>query len=123
VLLIGMRMPPNLGRDYTQGFERNFSELSKLHKTAFLPFLLGRGAGRVGLGRRRVQRQVRLRRCAMLRSAFSAGDGLADTRLARALLGGGIDAPGFGDGVIGQVVIPRYECERPAWGQTGWEGV
>ncbi|MGH8060745.1 MAG: arylesterase [Pseudoxanthomonas sp.] len=40
VLLIGMRMPPNLGRDYTQGFERNFSELSKLHKTAFLPFLL-----------------------------------------------------------------------------------
>lgn len=40
VLLIGMRMPPNLGRDYTQGFERNFSELSQLHKTAFLPFLL-----------------------------------------------------------------------------------
>ncbi|MGH8027451.1 MAG: arylesterase, partial [Pseudoxanthomonas sp.] len=25
---------------YTQGFERNFSELSKLHKTAYLPFLL-----------------------------------------------------------------------------------
>jgi acyl-CoA thioesterase-1 len=40
VLLVGMRMPPNLGRDYTQGFERTFSELSKLHKTAFLPFLL-----------------------------------------------------------------------------------
>lgn len=40
VLLVGMRMPPNLGRDYTQGFERNFSELSKLHGTAFLPFLL-----------------------------------------------------------------------------------
>ncbi len=40
VLLIGMRMPPNMGRDYTQGFERNFSELSKLHKTAYLPFLL-----------------------------------------------------------------------------------
>ncbi|MEP6906680.1 MAG: arylesterase [Pseudoxanthomonas sp.] len=40
VLLVGMRMPPNLGRDYTQGFERNFSELAKLHKTAFLPFLL-----------------------------------------------------------------------------------
>jgi acyl-CoA thioesterase I len=40
VLLVGMRMPPNLGRDYTQGFERNFSELWKLHKTAFLPFLL-----------------------------------------------------------------------------------
>ena len=40
VLLVGMRMPPNLGRAYTQGFERNFSELAKLHKTAFLPFLL-----------------------------------------------------------------------------------
>lgn len=40
VLLIGMRMPPNMGRDYTQGFERNFSELSNLHKTAYLPFLL-----------------------------------------------------------------------------------
>lgn len=40
VLLIGMRMPPNLGRDYTQGFERNFNELSKLHNTAYLPFLL-----------------------------------------------------------------------------------
>ena len=40
VLLVGMRMPPNYGRDYTQGFERNFAELSKQHKTAFLPFLL-----------------------------------------------------------------------------------
>ena len=40
VLLVGMRMPPNLGRDYTQGFERTFGELSRLHKTAFLPFLL-----------------------------------------------------------------------------------
>ena len=40
VMLIGMRMPPNLGRDYTQGFERNFSELAKSNRTAFLPFLL-----------------------------------------------------------------------------------
>jgi acyl-CoA thioesterase-1 len=40
VMLIGMRMPPNLGREYTQGFERNFSELAKEYKTAFLPFLL-----------------------------------------------------------------------------------
>lgn len=40
VLLVGMRMPPNLGRDYTQGFVRNFSELAKSYKTAFLPFLL-----------------------------------------------------------------------------------
>ena len=40
VLLVGMRMPPNYGRDYTQGFERTFSELAKQHKTAFLPFML-----------------------------------------------------------------------------------
>lgn len=40
VLLVGMRMPPNYGREYTQGFERTFSELAKQHKTAFLPFML-----------------------------------------------------------------------------------
>lgn len=40
VLLIGMRLPPNYGPDYTRGFERNFSELSRQYKTAFLPFLL-----------------------------------------------------------------------------------
>ncbi len=40
VLLIGMRIPPNYGPDYTQGFERAFRELSQQHKTAFLPFLL-----------------------------------------------------------------------------------
>jgi acyl-CoA thioesterase-1 len=40
VLLIGMRMPPNYGQDYTRGFEANYVELSKKYKTAFLPFLL-----------------------------------------------------------------------------------
>lgn len=40
ILLIGMRLPPNYGPDYTQGFERNFSELARQHDTAFLPFLL-----------------------------------------------------------------------------------
>ncbi len=40
VLLVGMRMPPNLGRDYTQGFERNYSDLARQHRTTFLPFLL-----------------------------------------------------------------------------------
>ena len=28
VLLLGMRMPPNFGPQYTQGFERNYSELA-----------------------------------------------------------------------------------------------
>ncbi len=40
VLLVGMRMPPNFGATYTQGFESNYVVLSKKHKTAFLPFLL-----------------------------------------------------------------------------------
>jgi acyl-CoA thioesterase-1 len=40
VLLVGMRMPPNLGRRYTQGFEAVFADLSKRHRTAYLPFLL-----------------------------------------------------------------------------------
>jgi acyl-CoA thioesterase-1 len=40
VLLIGMRLPPNYGPDYTRGFENTFRELSAQHKTALLPFLL-----------------------------------------------------------------------------------
>ncbi len=40
VLLLGMRMPPNFGPQYTQGFERNYIELAKAHGTALLPFLL-----------------------------------------------------------------------------------
>ena len=40
VLLVGMRMPPNFGATYTQGFESNFVVLSKKYRTAFLPFLL-----------------------------------------------------------------------------------
>ena len=40
VLLVGMRMPPNLGEDYTRGFERNYRELADLFDTALLPFLL-----------------------------------------------------------------------------------
>jgi len=40
VLLVGMRMPPNYGPDYTRGFEQNYSALSKQYGTALLPFLL-----------------------------------------------------------------------------------
>jgi acyl-CoA thioesterase-1 len=40
VLLIGMRMPPNLGKEYTEGFERNYRELSQKYRTQLLPFLL-----------------------------------------------------------------------------------
>jgi len=40
VLLVGMRLPPNLGADYTAGFERNYRDLSKLFDTGLVPFLL-----------------------------------------------------------------------------------
>lgn len=40
VLLLGMRIPPNYGPDYTQGFERNYTALAEEHGVALLPFLL-----------------------------------------------------------------------------------
>ncbi|MBP7370654.1 MAG: arylesterase [Arenimonas sp.] len=40
VLLIGMQMPPNYGKIYTEGFANNYRDLAKQEKTAFLPFLL-----------------------------------------------------------------------------------
>jgi acyl-CoA thioesterase I len=40
VLLVGMRIPPNYGPDYTRGFEDNYTALAKKHQVALLPFLL-----------------------------------------------------------------------------------
>ena len=40
VLLLGMQIPPNYGRDYTQAFQANFHQLAKAHGVAFVPFLL-----------------------------------------------------------------------------------
>ena len=40
VLLVGMQIPPNYGREYTRGFQQNFSDLAKAHSVAFVPFLL-----------------------------------------------------------------------------------
>ena len=40
VLLVGMRLPPNYGEDYTRAFERTFADLANSHRTALLPFLL-----------------------------------------------------------------------------------
>jgi len=40
VLLVGMRMPPNLGSRYTRDFEGVFASLSKQYHTVLLPFLL-----------------------------------------------------------------------------------
>jgi acyl-CoA thioesterase-1 len=40
VLLVGMRLPPNYGPDYTAEFERSYSELAAQYKVALVPFLL-----------------------------------------------------------------------------------
>lgn len=40
VVLAGMRIPPNYGRDYSEGFAALFPSLAKEHDVAFMPFLL-----------------------------------------------------------------------------------
>ena len=40
VLLVGMRMPPNMGARYTKDFEAAYAQLAARQHTAFLPFLL-----------------------------------------------------------------------------------
>jgi acyl-CoA thioesterase-1 len=40
VLLVGMRLPPNLGPQYTQAFEAIFRELATQREVPLLPFLL-----------------------------------------------------------------------------------
>lgn len=40
VLLIGMRMPPNYGPDYTSRFENAFLDLAKANKTRLVPFMM-----------------------------------------------------------------------------------
>lgn len=40
VLVVGIRMPPNYGPEYTKSFEAAFAQVAKEHRTAFLPSLL-----------------------------------------------------------------------------------
>ena len=40
VLLVGMRMPPNLGKSYTEGFAANFRTVAEAQQVPLLPFLL-----------------------------------------------------------------------------------
>ena len=40
VVLVGMKLPPNYGPDYTRAFEAAFVEVAKQYKTALVPFLL-----------------------------------------------------------------------------------
>ena len=39
VLLVGVKMPPNYGADYTRAFEAAYTELAKEYKTGLVPFL------------------------------------------------------------------------------------
>jgi acyl-CoA thioesterase-1 len=39
VLLVGIRLPPNYGPDYTREFESAFVEVAKRHRTALVPFV------------------------------------------------------------------------------------
>lgn len=40
VLVLGMRLPPNYGQDYTQAFHAAFGELAREERTALVPFVL-----------------------------------------------------------------------------------
>jgi acyl-CoA thioesterase-1 len=49
VLLIGMRMPPNYGPDYTEAFAAAYAELARRERVALVPFLLEGIAAQPGL--------------------------------------------------------------------------
>jgi acyl-CoA thioesterase-1 len=49
IVLAGMRMPPNMGPDYTEAFQAIFPDLAKRNQIAFIPFLLEGVAERPGL--------------------------------------------------------------------------
>jgi acyl-CoA thioesterase-1 len=40
VLLVGLRLPPNYGRSYTEAFARAFPELAKQYRVPLVPFML-----------------------------------------------------------------------------------
>jgi acyl-CoA thioesterase I len=40
VVLVGMKLPPNYGPDYTQDFESAYGELAKRYKAALVPFMM-----------------------------------------------------------------------------------
>jgi len=44
-LLLGMRMPPNYGREYTDGYAKMYDELARQHGVAFVPFFMEPIAG------------------------------------------------------------------------------
>jgi len=49
IVLSGMQIPPNLGIEYTDGFQNIFPELAEKNKISLIPFLLEDVAGNVSL--------------------------------------------------------------------------
>lgn len=49
VVLVGVRMPPNYGEDYTKNFYAVYKILSKTHDVTFIPFMLENVAGNANL--------------------------------------------------------------------------
>ena len=49
VILAGMKVPPNMGRDYGAKFEATFRDLAKRNKAALIPFVLEGVGGMRGL--------------------------------------------------------------------------
>jgi len=49
VVLVGMKMPPNFGADYTKRYEKVFPDLAKHYHTPLVPFLLESVAGEKSL--------------------------------------------------------------------------
>ncbi|MBI3811969.1 MAG: arylesterase [Nitrospirae bacterium] len=49
VILAGMKIPPNYGRDYTQGFEKIFPELAARYRLVLIPFFLEGVGGQASL--------------------------------------------------------------------------
>jgi acyl-CoA thioesterase I len=49
ILLAGMKMPANMGAEYTAEFETVFADIAKKNKTAFVPFVLENVGGKADL--------------------------------------------------------------------------
>lgn len=49
VLVVGMRMPPNFGREYAERFFETFGQVAREQKTGYVPFLLEGFADQLGL--------------------------------------------------------------------------
>lgn len=45
IILAGMKMPPNYGKEFTARYERVFADLAKKHNLKFIPFILESVAG------------------------------------------------------------------------------